>query len=33
MLREVLPGHWASCHLHDAGARYPLAAPGDNRQS
>jgi peptide/nickel transport system ATP-binding protein/oligopeptide transport system ATP-binding protein len=27
MLREVLPGHWASCHLHDAGARYPLAKP------
>jgi hypothetical protein len=26
-LREVLPGHWASCHLHDAGARYPLAKP------
>ena len=28
MLREVQPGHWASCHLHDAGVRYPLAKPG-----
>ncbi len=26
-LREVLPGHWASCHLHDAGVRLPLARP------
>ena len=26
-LREVKPGHWASCHLHDAGVRFPLA-PG-----
>ena len=24
-LREVLPGHLASCHLHDAGVRLPLA--------
>jgi oligopeptide/dipeptide ABC transporter ATP-binding protein len=24
-LREVNPGHWASCHLHDAGVHYPLA--------
>ena len=24
-LREVTPGHWASCHLHDAGVRVPLA--------
>jgi peptide/nickel transport system ATP-binding protein/oligopeptide transport system ATP-binding protein len=24
-LREVVPGHWASCHLHDAGVRFPLA--------
>jgi oligopeptide/dipeptide ABC transporter ATP-binding protein len=24
-LREVQPGHWASCHLHDAGVRFPLA--------
>ena len=23
-LREVLPGHLASCHLHDAGVRFPL---------
>jgi oligopeptide/dipeptide ABC transporter ATP-binding protein len=26
-LREVTPGHWASCHLHDAGPLFPLAAP------
>src|SRR5215471_760480 len=26
-LREVKPGHWASCHLHDAGVRFPLAMP------
>src|SRR5947209_7672083 len=24
-LRAVQPGHWASCHLHDSGVRYPLA--------
>jgi oligopeptide/dipeptide ABC transporter ATP-binding protein len=24
-LREVRPEHWAACHLHDAGVRYPLA--------
>jgi peptide/nickel transport system ATP-binding protein/oligopeptide transport system ATP-binding protein len=24
VLREVLPGHLASCHLHDAGVRLPL---------
>jgi peptide/nickel transport system ATP-binding protein/oligopeptide transport system ATP-binding protein len=24
-LREVVPGHLASCHLHDAGIRFPLA--------
>ena len=24
-LREVAPGHLASCHLHDAGVRFPLA--------
>ena len=24
-LREVLPGHLTSCHLHDAGVRFPLA--------
>ncbi len=26
-LREITPGHWASCHLHDAGPTFPLAAP------
>jgi peptide/nickel transport system ATP-binding protein/oligopeptide transport system ATP-binding protein len=26
-LREVLPGHWASCHLHEGGAQLPLAKP------
>jgi oligopeptide/dipeptide ABC transporter ATP-binding protein len=26
-LREVLPGHWVSCHLHDGGVRLPLAKP------
>ncbi len=25
-LREVLPGHLASCHLHDASVRFPLSA-------
>jgi peptide/nickel transport system ATP-binding protein/oligopeptide transport system ATP-binding protein len=25
VLREVAPRHWASCHLHDAGVRSPLA--------
>ncbi|CAN5913127.1 dipeptide ABC transporter ATP-binding protein [soil metagenome] len=25
-LREVRPGHWASCHLHDAGLKFPLAS-------
>ncbi len=24
-LREVASGHWASCHLHDGGVRFPLA--------
>jgi len=24
-LREVQPSHWASCHLHDGGVRFPLA--------
>jgi peptide/nickel transport system ATP-binding protein len=24
-LREVTPGHFAACHLHDAGVRFPLA--------
>jgi len=27
VLREVMPGHWASCHLHDGGVRFPLAKP------
>ena len=26
-LREVRPGHWAACHLHDDGVRYPLGRP------
>jgi oligopeptide/dipeptide ABC transporter ATP-binding protein len=26
-LREVMPGHWASCHLHDGGVRFPLSRP------
>ena len=26
-LREVKLGHWASCHLHDGGVRFPLAKP------
>jgi oligopeptide/dipeptide ABC transporter ATP-binding protein len=25
-LREVRPAHWAACHLHDGGVRFPLAA-------
>jgi oligopeptide/dipeptide ABC transporter ATP-binding protein len=25
-LREVKPGHWASCHLHDEGVTFPLRA-------
>jgi peptide/nickel transport system ATP-binding protein/oligopeptide transport system ATP-binding protein len=25
-LREVAPGHVVSCHLHDAGVKFPLAA-------
>jgi peptide/nickel transport system ATP-binding protein/oligopeptide transport system ATP-binding protein len=24
LLREVTPGHFAACHLHDAGVRFPL---------
>ena len=27
-LREILPGHLAACHLHDAGVRLPLAKMG-----
>ncbi|MDP6709327.1 MAG: dipeptide ABC transporter ATP-binding protein [Alphaproteobacteria bacterium] len=26
-LRELLPGHWASCHLHDDGVTLSLAKP------
>src|SRR3954452_8728403 len=26
-LREVVPGHWTACHLHDGGVRFPLASP------
>jgi oligopeptide/dipeptide ABC transporter ATP-binding protein len=26
-LREVQTGHWAACHLHDGGMRFPLAKP------
>jgi len=26
-LREVKPGHWTACHLHDGGVRFPLAKP------
>jgi oligopeptide/dipeptide ABC transporter ATP-binding protein len=26
-LREVVPGHWTACHLHDGGVRFPLAKP------
>jgi peptide/nickel transport system ATP-binding protein/oligopeptide transport system ATP-binding protein len=26
-LREVMPKHWAACHLHDAGPVVPLRAP------
>ena len=26
-LREVHPGHWTACHLHDDGVRFPLASP------
>ena len=25
-LREVKSGHWASCHLHDGGMKFPLAS-------
>ena len=24
-LREVQPGHWAACHLHERGVTWPLA--------
>jgi peptide/nickel transport system ATP-binding protein/oligopeptide transport system ATP-binding protein len=26
-LREVLSGHWASCHLHETGVKLPLSQP------
>jgi peptide/nickel transport system ATP-binding protein/oligopeptide transport system ATP-binding protein len=26
-LREIAPGHWASCHLHDDGPMFPLTRP------
>jgi peptide/nickel transport system ATP-binding protein/oligopeptide transport system ATP-binding protein len=26
-LRELAPGHFASCHLHDDGVKFPLGAP------
>jgi oligopeptide/dipeptide ABC transporter ATP-binding protein len=26
VLREVVPGHLAACHLHDGGMRFPLAS-------
>jgi len=26
-LRELAPGHFVSCHLHDAGVKFPLDAP------
>jgi len=26
-LREVMPRHWAACHLHEAGVTVPLAKP------
>jgi len=27
LLRELAPGHWSACHLHDAGITWPLAKP------
>jgi oligopeptide/dipeptide ABC transporter ATP-binding protein len=30
MLREMLPGHWAACHLHEAKVTFPLAKPAEN---
>ena len=26
-LREIIPGHWSSCHLHDDGPMFPLPRP------
>ena len=28
-LREVVPGHWAACHLHDDGVTFPLEKPAN----
>jgi len=28
-LKEVTPGHFASCHLHDGGVTFPLAKPAN----
>jgi len=25
VLQQVVPGHWAACHLHNGGGRFPLA--------
>jgi peptide/nickel transport system ATP-binding protein/oligopeptide transport system ATP-binding protein len=25
VLQQVVPGHWAACHLHNGGVRFPLA--------
>jgi oligopeptide/dipeptide ABC transporter ATP-binding protein len=27
VLREATPDHWAACHLHDGGVRFPLEKP------
>jgi oligopeptide/dipeptide ABC transporter ATP-binding protein len=27
LFREVKPKHWAACHLHDGGVKFPLATP------
>jgi oligopeptide/dipeptide ABC transporter ATP-binding protein len=32
-LREVAPNHWARCHLHDGGIKFPLAAPAGNQST
>ena len=31
-LREVRSGHWAACHLHDGGVRFPLASAAPSRR-
>jgi oligopeptide/dipeptide ABC transporter ATP-binding protein len=28
-LREIVPGHWASCHLHETGVKFPLGKPAN----